>query len=153
MRFGAGAAGRGARARGMARRARRAPDGMQGLGCPGNQLDQLEQQGHDVEVLLRGAAAFVDQAHTPAAFAYRSVDDWSTSAPQAYRISTAEAVTAAAEKSGSAARARPPRVGRHPTESRLFVRYGSPFQRRSARSGHGRGHLSNPTHVSLLAIN
>ncbi|OJF14514.1 hypothetical protein [Couchioplanes caeruleus] len=40
-----------------------------------NQLDQLEEQGHDVEMLLRGVPAFVDQAHTPAAFAFRSIDD------------------------------------------------------------------------------
>jgi hypothetical protein len=36
------------------------------------QLDQLEQQGRDVGELLRGVPEFVDQAHTPAAFAYRS---------------------------------------------------------------------------------
>jgi hypothetical protein len=40
-----------------------------------HQLGQLEEQGHDVEGLLRGVPAFVDQAHTPAAFAYRSIDD------------------------------------------------------------------------------
>ncbi len=40
-----------------------------------NQLDQVEQQGHDVQALLRGVPAFVDRAHTPAAFAFRSIED------------------------------------------------------------------------------
>lgn len=38
-------------------------------------LDQLRQQGHDVEDLLRSVPPFVDRAHTPAAFAFRVVDD------------------------------------------------------------------------------
>lgn len=40
-----------------------------------HQLGQLEEQGHDVEVLLHGVPAFVDRAHTPAAFAFRSIED------------------------------------------------------------------------------
>jgi hypothetical protein len=40
-----------------------------------HKLDQLKQQGHDVEALLRQVPRFVDQAHTPAAFAFRVVDD------------------------------------------------------------------------------
>ena len=38
-------------------------------------LDQLKQQGHDVEDLLRRVPGFVDRAHTPAAYAFRVVDD------------------------------------------------------------------------------
>jgi hypothetical protein len=49
--------------------------GCQAWGVLVNQLDQVEQQGHDVQALLRGVPAFVDQAHTPAAFAFRSIED------------------------------------------------------------------------------
>lgn len=38
-------------------------------------LGQLGQQGHDVEALLRSVPAFVDRAHTPAAFTFRVIDD------------------------------------------------------------------------------
>jgi hypothetical protein len=49
--------------------------GCKAWGALVTQLDQLEEHGHDVEALLRGVPAFVDKAHTPAAFAYRSIDD------------------------------------------------------------------------------
>ncbi|WP_254909932.1 hypothetical protein [Micromonospora sp. NBS 11-29] len=39
-------------------------------------LDQLERDGHDVRDLLRQVPAFVDRAHTPAAYAFRVVDDY-----------------------------------------------------------------------------
>lgn len=39
------------------------------------ELGQLDQAGCNVEMLLRGVPDFVDRAHTPAAFAYRSIDD------------------------------------------------------------------------------
>ncbi|MET7817355.1 hypothetical protein [Micromonospora zamorensis] len=39
-------------------------------------LDQLEQAGHDVRDLLRQVPGFVDRAHTPAAYAFRVVDDY-----------------------------------------------------------------------------
>ena len=39
-------------------------------------LDQLERAGHDVRDLLRQVPGFVDRAHTPAAFAFRVVDDY-----------------------------------------------------------------------------
>ncbi|WP_433121924.1 hypothetical protein [Micromonospora sp. CA-246542] len=41
-------------------------------------LDQLEHAGHDVRDLLRQVPGFVDQAHTPAAYAFRVVDDYAT---------------------------------------------------------------------------
>jgi len=44
-------------------------------GALAHQLGQLEEAGHDVEALLRGVPDFVDRAHTPAAFAFRSIDD------------------------------------------------------------------------------
>ncbi|MGN9894637.1 hypothetical protein [Micromonospora sp. L31] len=37
-------------------------------------LDQLERAGHDVRDLLRQVPGFVDQAHTPAAYAFQMVD-------------------------------------------------------------------------------
>ncbi|MEU8258574.1 hypothetical protein AB0C06_30390 [Micromonospora inaquosa] len=43
-------------------------------------LDQLEQAGHDVRDLLRQVPGFVDRAHTPAAYAFRVVDDYATDA-------------------------------------------------------------------------
>ncbi|MEV4283622.1 hypothetical protein AB0J56_48265, partial [Actinoplanes xinjiangensis] len=49
--------------------------GCQAWGMLAHQLDQVEQQGHDVQALLRGVPAFVHQAHTPAAFAFRSIED------------------------------------------------------------------------------
>ncbi|MEU0081984.1 hypothetical protein ABZY58_29130 [Micromonospora tulbaghiae] len=39
-------------------------------------LDQLERAGHDVRDLLRQVPGFVDRAHTPAAYAFRVVDDY-----------------------------------------------------------------------------
>lgn len=39
-------------------------------------LDQLERTGHDVRDLLRQVPGFVDRAHTPAAYAFRVVDDY-----------------------------------------------------------------------------
>ncbi|RBJ02001.1 hypothetical protein DRA43_17735 [Micromonospora provocatoris] len=41
-------------------------------------LDQLERAGHDVRDLLRRVPGFVDRAHTPAAYAFRVVDDYAT---------------------------------------------------------------------------
>ncbi|SCF22537.1 hypothetical protein GA0070558_16014 [Micromonospora haikouensis] len=41
-------------------------------------LDQLERAGHDVRDLLRQVPGFVDRAHTPAAYAFRVVDDYAT---------------------------------------------------------------------------
>ncbi|WP_053065305.1 hypothetical protein [Micromonospora sp. RV43] len=41
-------------------------------------LDQLEREGHDVRDLLRQVPGFVDRAHTPAAYAFRVVDDYAT---------------------------------------------------------------------------
>ncbi|MEV0005866.1 hypothetical protein AB0H28_26775 [Micromonospora sp. NPDC050980] len=41
-------------------------------------LDQLERAGHDVRNLLRQVPGFVDRAHTPAAYAFRVVDDYAT---------------------------------------------------------------------------
>ena len=41
-------------------------------------LDQLERTGHDVRDLLRQVPGFVDRAHTPAAYAFRVVDDYAT---------------------------------------------------------------------------
>ncbi|TNH28812.1 hypothetical protein FHG89_14040 [Micromonospora orduensis] len=41
-------------------------------------LDQLERGGHDVRDLLRQVPGFVDRAHTPAAYAFRVVDDYAT---------------------------------------------------------------------------
>jgi hypothetical protein len=38
-------------------------------------LDQLDAAGQDVRALLRGVPGFVDRARTPAAFAYRVLDD------------------------------------------------------------------------------
>ena len=49
--------------------------GCKAWGVLANQLDQVEHHGHDVQALLRGVPAFVDQAHTPAAFAFRSIED------------------------------------------------------------------------------
>jgi hypothetical protein len=49
--------------------------GCRAWGVLANQLDQVEQQGHDVQALLRGVPDFVDRAHTPAAFAFRSIED------------------------------------------------------------------------------
>src|SRR4051812_11821228 len=40
-----------------------------------HQLNQLEDQGHDVQLLLYAVPEFVDRAHTPAAFAFRSIED------------------------------------------------------------------------------
>lgn len=39
-------------------------------------LDQLERAGHDVRNLLRQVPGFVDRARTPAAYAFRVVDDY-----------------------------------------------------------------------------
>ncbi|MFY1573335.1 hypothetical protein ACN26Z_00375 [Verrucosispora sp. WMMD703] len=39
-------------------------------------LDQLDRAGHDVRDLLRQVPGFVDKAHTPAAYAFRVVDDY-----------------------------------------------------------------------------
>ncbi|WP_406083874.1 hypothetical protein OHA01_04215 [Micromonospora zamorensis] len=41
-------------------------------------LDQLQRDGHDVRDLLRQVPGFVDRAHTPAAYAFRMVDDYAT---------------------------------------------------------------------------
>jgi hypothetical protein len=49
--------------------------GCRAWGALSYQLGQLEDQGHDVEELLRGVPAFVDKAHTPAAFAFRSIEE------------------------------------------------------------------------------
>lgn len=49
--------------------------GCTAWGVLANQLDQVEEHGRDVEALLRGVPDFVDRAHTPAAFAFRSIDD------------------------------------------------------------------------------
>ncbi|MFC4066716.1 hypothetical protein [Actinoplanes subglobosus] len=49
--------------------------GCDAWGVLANQLDQVEQAGHDVQALLRGVPDFVDRAHTPAAFAFRSIED------------------------------------------------------------------------------
>ncbi|RAO26144.1 hypothetical protein ONO23_05547 [Micromonospora noduli] len=46
-------------------------------------LDQLEQAGHDVPDLLRQVPGFVDRAHTPAAYAFRVVDDYAADVDQA----------------------------------------------------------------------
>ncbi|MDG4761243.1 hypothetical protein [Micromonospora sp. WMMD710] len=62
-------------------------------------LDQLEQAGHDVRDLLRQVPGFVDRAHTPAAYAFRVVDDYA--ADQAPREQSAPDVGRADE--GSAA--------------------------------------------------
>ncbi|MBM0233733.1 hypothetical protein JNW91_18875 [Micromonospora sp. STR1_7] len=45
-------------------------------------LDQLEQAGHDVRDLLRQVPGFVDRAHTPAAYAFRVVDDYAADVDQ-----------------------------------------------------------------------
>ncbi|MFI5938123.1 hypothetical protein [Actinoplanes sp. NPDC051494] len=49
--------------------------GCKAWGVLVNQFDQVEQQGHDAQALLRGVLAFIAKAHTPAAFVYRSVED------------------------------------------------------------------------------
>ncbi|GAB3866155.1 hypothetical protein GCM10029963_78080 [Micromonospora andamanensis] len=41
-------------------------------------LDQLARAGHDVPDLLRQVPGFIDRAHTPAAYAFRAVDDYAT---------------------------------------------------------------------------
>ena len=38
-------------------------------------LDQAQRDGHDVQQLLRGVPPFITRARTPAAFAFRSVED------------------------------------------------------------------------------
>ncbi|WP_433458530.1 hypothetical protein [Micromonospora sp. CA-248212] len=38
----------------------------------------MERAGHDVRALLRQVPAFVDQAHTPAAYPFRVADDYAT---------------------------------------------------------------------------
>ncbi|MFI7074966.1 hypothetical protein [Micromonospora sediminicola] len=66
-----------------------------------NKLDQLERAGHDVRDLLRQVPGFVDRAHTPAAYAFRVVDDYAAdqaagerasadSGPEASRSATIE---------------------------------------------------------------
>jgi hypothetical protein len=49
--------------------------GCQAWGALAYQLAQLEEQGEDVAVLLYGVPDFVDRAHTPAAFAFRSIEE------------------------------------------------------------------------------
>lgn len=46
-------------------------------------LDQLERAGHDVRDLLRQVPGFVDRARTPAAYAFRVVDDYAADVDQA----------------------------------------------------------------------
>ncbi|MFI7080938.1 hypothetical protein ACIBO1_26900 [Micromonospora sp. NPDC049903] len=45
-------------------------------------LDQLEHAGHDVRDLLRQVPGFIDRAHTPAAYAFRVVDEYATDVDQ-----------------------------------------------------------------------
>lgn len=54
-------------------------------------LDQLERDGHDVCALLRQVPGFVDRAHTPAAYAFRVVDDYATEQAVAGRRAAADA--------------------------------------------------------------
>ncbi|WP_412751472.1 hypothetical protein [Krasilnikovia sp. M28-CT-15] len=49
--------------------------GCQAWGALAYQLAQLEDAGQDVQMLLHGVPGFVDRAHTPAAFAFRSIEE------------------------------------------------------------------------------
>ncbi|MEV0732384.1 hypothetical protein [Polymorphospora sp. NPDC050346] len=66
-------------------------------------LGELEDAGNDVEPLLRAVPEFVDRAHTPAAFAYRSVED---AVGGVVDLGTAQAPAAAAATKATAS-ARP----------------------------------------------
>ncbi|MFG3713384.1 hypothetical protein ACIBTZ_08735 [Micromonospora sp. NPDC049460] len=41
----------------------------------------MQRAGHDVRELLRQVPGFVDRAHTPAAYAFRVVDDYAVRLP------------------------------------------------------------------------
>ncbi|MGC9670933.1 hypothetical protein ACNTMW_30850, partial [Planosporangium sp. 12N6] len=54
-------------------------------------LDQLDRAGYDVQAMLRAVPSFIDRAHTPAAYAYRVMDDAVTDMAAAERAQAAGA--------------------------------------------------------------